>query len=364
MTEFKNLSLEDTEYVLNLPYHLAQAGMADDLCALLTEFEFAEHKVSASEPQLLIEDYNFALAPDVQISEKKKDSLRLIQGALRLSAHTLAEDRTQLAGQMLGRLDSNQVPTIKETLEQAKQERTSPWLRPIIPSLRSSRSSLLRTLKGHTGNVNAVTLTPNGQYIVSAAGGSLLSSENSLKIWDLQTGTMLRTLTGHTQRINAVVVTPDDKHIVSASDDTTVKIWDFYTGTQLHNLIGHTKKVNTVVVTPDGQHIISASDDETVKIWDFYTGTQLHNFTGHTAAVTALTLMPDGERIVSGSKDKTIKIWNLVSGKELFTLHNGITEVTTVAVTPNEKYLISNIDDKSLRVWDLEYREGIRRLSW
>ncbi|GAB1541907.1 hypothetical protein NUACC21_45800 [Scytonema sp. NUACC21] len=39
------------------------AGMANDLCELLTEFEFIEHKVFASRPQPLIEDYDLALQP-------------------------------------------------------------------------------------------------------------------------------------------------------------------------------------------------------------------------------------------------------------------------------------------------------------
>jgi hypothetical protein len=37
---------EDVEYGLHLPYHLAMAGMDDDLCDLLTEFEFIEYKLS------------------------------------------------------------------------------------------------------------------------------------------------------------------------------------------------------------------------------------------------------------------------------------------------------------------------------
>ena len=254
MSEFKNFYPENQEYVLNLPYHLAQASMADDLHELLTEFEFLEHKIFISSPQPLIEDYDFALASNIQIPEHKKYTLRLIQGALRLSEHILSEDKSQFAGQMLGRLGSYKMPAIEEILKQAKPKRKSPCLHPITPSLRPPFSSLLRTLKGHTGNINAVTLTPNGHYIISAAGGPLLSSENTLKIWDFQTGAVSQTLTDHTQRVNAVVVTPNGQHIISASDDNTIKIWDFHTGQVLFTLTGHTNKVNAVVVTLNGQY--------------------------------------------------------------------------------------------------------------
>ncbi|MBF2014850.1 MAG: hypothetical protein IGS23_06520 [Rivularia sp. T60_A2020_040] len=341
MSEFKEFSLEDEEYLLNLPYHLAQASMANDLYELITDFEFIEHKIFISSPQPLIEDYDFALTSDIQITEDKKDALKLIQGALRLSGHIVSEDNSQLAGQMLGRLSSYQMPAIQKTLKQAKQKRKSPWLHPITPSLRPPFSSLIRTLKGHTGDINAVTVTPNGHYIISAAAGLLLSSENTLKIWDFRTGAVLCTLTSHTQRVNAVVVTPDGQHIISASDDSTIKIWDFCTGQLLCTLTGHTKKVNAVVVTLDGQYIISASDDNTIRIWDFHAGNILVSLNAHTAAVTALALMPDGLQLVSGSKDKTIKVWNLTTCSEFFTLRNGITEVTTLAVTPDGKYILS-----------------------
>jgi hypothetical protein len=39
--------------------------------------------------------------------------LRLVQSALRLSAHVLAQDKTQLAGQLLGRLLGQEAPDIQ-----------------------------------------------------------------------------------------------------------------------------------------------------------------------------------------------------------------------------------------------------------
>ncbi|MEG4286332.1 hypothetical protein QUB68_24695 [Microcoleus sp. A006_D1] len=50
MIDLNNLSSEDTEYILNLPYHLATAGMANEFHELLTEFEFIEYKNSAATP--------------------------------------------------------------------------------------------------------------------------------------------------------------------------------------------------------------------------------------------------------------------------------------------------------------------------
>ena len=122
MNSFTPLSPEDIAYLLNLPYHLANGKMDDELCTLLTDYDFINHKITISSPQLLIEDYDLTQSSNSQISEKEKESLRLIQSAIRLSENILDEDETQLAGQLLGRLLSFEMPEIKAMLEQAKQQ--------------------------------------------------------------------------------------------------------------------------------------------------------------------------------------------------------------------------------------------------
>ena len=73
--------------------------------------------------------------------------------------------------------------------------------------------------------------------------------DNTLKVWDLETGQALRTLEGHSDGVNAVAVTPDGKRAVSASWDKTLKVWDLETGRALRTLEGHSDSVNGVAVT-------------------------------------------------------------------------------------------------------------------
>jgi hypothetical protein len=148
MNNSDNLSSEDAEYVLNLPYHLAIGSMADDLCEILTEFEFVEYKVSDSTPQKIIEDYDLALAPNIHISDQKKDSLKLIQSAINLAANVLADDPAQLAGQLWGRLLPFKKPEIQAILAQT-QELGYSWLRPLTSNLTPPEGTLVRTLTGH-----------------------------------------------------------------------------------------------------------------------------------------------------------------------------------------------------------------------
>ena len=215
----------------------------------------------------------------------------------------------------------------------------------------------LRTLSGHQGTVRAVAVTPDGQRAVSA------SFDDTLKVWDLESGKELQTLFGRGGSVEAVAVTPDGQRAVSGSDDNTLKVWDLESGKELQTLSGHRGNVNAVAVTPDGQRAVSGSHDNTLKVWDLESGKELQTLSGHRGNVNAVAVTPDGQRAVSGSHDNTLKVWDLESGKELQTLSGHRGAVFAVAVTPDGQRAVSGSSDGTLKVWDLESGKELQTLS-
>ena len=178
----------------------------------VTDFGFIEAKLKLLGVQPLIEDYDLARNADVFLSQEQTQTLKLIQGSIRKSAQVLEKDKTQLAGQLLGRLLDFEItkmverskyfweylpwisrftprkPVKKVTekisspddiqaiLEQAKQSKDCPWLRPLKANLERANEGALRTLVGHTREVLAVAIAPDGKTAISA------SSDNTLKI--------------------------------------------------------------------------------------------------------------------------------------------------------------------------------------
>jgi WD40 repeat protein len=69
-----------------------------------------------------------------------------------------------------------------------------------------------------------------------------------------------------------VAITPDGKRAVSASSDQTLRLWDLESGQSLHTFEGHTDSVNGVAITPDGKRAVSASSDQTLRLWDLESG--------------------------------------------------------------------------------------------
>ena len=343
------MRLPDTYAWRWLPWHLLKAGRKAEIQKLLWNPAWLKAKLAATDVNALAADFDY-LKPS---AEEK-----LIQGALRLSAHVLAKDTSQYSSQMIGRLLplSDQLG-IQEFIDSLTRTADQPWLRPLWPALDPPGTALLRTLVGHSDPVNGVAVSPDGRRAVSA------SSDHTLKVWDLETGEELRTLVGHTDQVNGVAVSPDGRHAVSASSDHTLKVWDLETGEELRTLAGHSNSVNGVAVSPDGRHAVSASKDRTLKVWDLETGEELRTLAGHPNSVNGVAVSPDGRRAVSASSDHTLKVWDLETGEELRTLAGHSNSVYGVAVSPDGRRAVSASSDHTLKVWDLETGEELRTLA-
>jgi WD40 repeat protein/tetratricopeptide (TPR) repeat protein len=377
--------IKDQEYVIHLPYHLVLAEMSNELCELLTEFEFLEYKLSIVEAQELVDDYDFTLRTNLQLSPENRNILKLIQRALELSMHVLNKDKTQLAGQLVGRLSLYEFPMIKELIKQAGTPKTFPWFCPLGAVLSSPEASLIKSLVAHTegiGGVNSILLIEDG--------GRLISAGHNIKIWDINSGKLLQTLYGHSQSINSMALTPNNKHLVSASDDETLKVWDLDNGREIMTLEKHGCPVSAVVITPDGHHAISAArfsgshaenyepHDNPLIVWCLETGKKVMSLHGHLHSVVALAITPAGHHVISAEganlgedsivKSYVVKVWDLKNGREQMTLYDQPSPIKTVKVTPDGLFIIAAIDSETgvpspiqgptrsgiLKVWDLK----------
>ena len=104
--------------------------------------------------------------------------------------------------------------------------RITPGVKPCLrldTPFRESKS-LIRTLEGHTGWVNACAFSPDGRFIASA------SFDKTIRIWETNGGQYLRFLEGHTGWVNACAFSPDGHFIISGSNDKTLRLWDAMTG--------------------------------------------------------------------------------------------------------------------------------------
>lgn len=217
---------------------------------------------------------------------------------------------------------------------------------------------LIMTLTGHKHCVKSATFSPDGKRIVSAAPSDVII------VWSAETGKELFRIKERAYKVNSVQFSPDGRWIVSAtgeedaddifkiSFDYSIIIWDAETGKLLKELRGHSYIVNSAVFSPNGEIIASASSDKTVRVWDVCSGCLLKVLKGHTDEVQSIVFIPNGTKIISGSTDNTIRIWDVTTGKELLKIDCLAKRYPFINCSPDGKWIISASD--GVQIWDIE----------
>jgi WD40 repeat protein/tRNA A-37 threonylcarbamoyl transferase component Bud32 len=213
----------------------------------------------------------------------------------------------------------------------------------------------LMALRRNDATVMSVRFSPDGKRIAS------ISRDMKIKVWDAQSGTEVKTLTRDvsvsrdfipTALPVPIVFSPDSKKIASISLNDTIKVWEADSGTALMAFKGHEKFITGLVFTPDGKRIISSSKDQTLRVWDESTGQQLMVLKGHEGIICNVAISPDGKRIVSVSLDRTAKVWDVTTGAELLTLYGIGNFVRSVAFSNDGARFITGDGEGKIKVWD------------
>jgi hypothetical protein len=221
----------------------------------------------------------------------------------------------------------------------------------------------------HGGIVYKAAVSKDGKRMVSAG------SDNSIKVWDVNTGKQLRQLFGHTSNIFGLAISPDGKRAVSGSADQTCRMWDLDNGKELFQVPGHVNFIYAVAIAPDGKTAVSAGGDGAIRQWDTKTGKEIRRFQGHTSYLYSLEFSKDGKKLLSGGIDGTMRLWDVAKGNELrrFDLMpgGGVKRGMTVAalsgdgkVALSSSYAINKGGPmmSEVRVWDTQSGKMLKEL--
>ena len=165
---------------------------------------------------------------------------------------------------------------------------------------------LIRTHQGHSLAVSSAKFSHDGSFIISG------SWDNTINLWSPTPNIEKRILNDGNElaSINCLAFCIDSKHFL-ASSDNDIKLWDIESGNALRTFSGHTDKVRHIAISPDGKRFASGSEDGTIRLWNMNDPEAILTLTGHCKTVHYVAFSPDGKLLMSASMDHSAKIWNI-----------------------------------------------------
>ena len=179
---------------------------------------------------------------------------------------------------------------------------------------RTADLSLVRSHPTHKGS-QSIQFSPNGQLI--AAAGRNNGKNNTVEIWNVESGEKQHQLLGHDNVIRTVAFGPDGETMASSGSDRTIRLWAVASG-ELKFVLNdgediHSDRIQSLSISPDGQWLAAASFDHTVSIWNL-SEKKLHSrLTDFSGRVTAVKFSPDG-LLATASSYLAIKLWRISDG--------------------------------------------------
>ncbi len=227
-----------------------------------------------------------------------------------------------------------------------------------LPSDSWRNPQLVRTIEAHSGPVDVLTFSADGQFLIS--GGS--RNDAHLKVWWLETGRAIDSIRAHRTSITALALSPDGEILASVGDDAGVNLWEWEKGYYTRTFLDHSSNILSLAITPDSKTLITGALDG-IRLWDLMKQRPLYTLNRFDHQTYALAIHPEGSILASGHQLGTIKLWNLKTGTLLGTIpaHSRTSNqatgrsnpsVSVLAYTPDGNTLVSGSYDRTIKVWN------------
>ncbi|MCA9936238.1 MAG: PQQ-binding-like beta-propeller repeat protein, partial [Anaerolineales bacterium] len=231
----------------------------------------------------------------------------------------------------------------------------------------------------HQAPINGLAISHDGTIAVSAAGAgeAHLPQDNTLIVWDYQTGESLQQLVGHEDPVLTVAFLPDDTQLLSGDRGGKLILWDLQTGKPVREYVENNSSAVALAVSSDGKYAAVATQAGQVVYWHLQSGLALRRFTGAMTPIrmTDVAFTVDDQHVLAASADNTVLIWDVKSGEQLMRLtgfHGGVGSPFTTQYSMEDQ-LISRMavgsDGRTILtvgaydrvlLWDLQTGQAIR----
>ncbi|KAK9469246.1 WD40 repeat-like protein [Lipomyces arxii] len=169
------------------------------------------------------------------------------------------------------------------------------------------------TDKGHNDWVSCVRFSPNpaNPVIVSAGWDKLV------KVWDLEVAELQTDFIGHTGYINALTISPDGTLCASGGKDGSTMLWDLNEIKHLYSLDAG-DEIHALTFSPN-RYWLCAATSSSIKIFDLEKKIPVDDVkpdfaegSGKAPECISLAWSSDGQSLFAGYTDNKIRVWQVM----------------------------------------------------
>lgn len=237
--------------------------------------------------------------------------------------------------------------------------------------------------------INCLETSVNEKIIITGGNGNLVN------VWDFKTLKLIKSMKGHTGSVESIAITPDGKRAVSRSLDGFIRLWDVKTGKTLkkiqHGFVtksaGYARPSVSpfsalslqimptyMLISPNGKEVISQFRSKTLRkgtvatpifclgTWNLHTG-KMRSHENSTLAhnVNQAVLVPDGKQILTTGRDNQVGIWDYQSSlkqlnniKHVFNYQRTTSKIHHLAISTDGKQIVSSAEDGVISLWNVQ----------
>ncbi len=186
----------------------------------------------------------------------------------------------------------------------------------------------------------------------------------------------MRSWTAHETEITAIAISSDRQSLITGSSDQTVKVWELNSGRLLQTLrltAGEPEAtaVQALQISPDSRRLAIATE-RSIQLWDILEGrlvkvaVQLSPQQAQSlssALPFSMAFVPNSASLATLDTDNSIKLWNRNNGARVITLRQHQQPVQALTVDAAGQLLISRDSDQNVLYWNLQTYQNNRLIG-
>ncbi len=204
---------------------------------------------------------------------------------------------------------------------------------------------------GHNGHVHAVALSSDGSQV--------LSSAETVKLWNAKTGDELAELKTNRRPSRAILFWPGDRQAATAGAGA-IEIWDLKTRKALRMISGVHPFCGSLSLTEDKQTLaaVTGEDAKEATLFNATSGKTIRVLSGQKARISSIALSKDGASLWTASGEHTARRWDTKAA----TTEAIFAHADVLALSPDETLLVTGGLNGLVSIWNAKTGSGLLQL--